>query len=74
LAQPTAGVVVGKLGNRRMIAPHEGARMNEIDPDRNLTGQEARQGRIVGRGRVRLILITSLVLVIVGFVVAWMMV
>ena len=48
--------------------------MSDLDPNRNLSGQEARQGRIVGRGRIRGILITSLILVVIGFAVAWMMV
>lgn len=46
--------------------------MNNIDPDRNLSGQEARQGRIIGKGRIRLILIASLILVVIGFIVAFM--
>jgi len=49
-------------------------RMTDMDPDKNLSGQEARQGRIIGRGRMRLVLITSLVLVVLGFILAWMMV
>ncbi|MBB3897721.1 hypothetical protein [Roseococcus suduntuyensis] len=48
--------------------------MSDLDPNRNLSGQEARQGRIVGNGRIRGILITSLVLVVIGFAVAWMLV
>ena len=48
--------------------------MDDPDPNRNLSGQEARQGRIIGRGRMRLVLFTSLVLVVLAFVLAWMMV
>ncbi len=48
--------------------------MDDMDPNRNLSGQEARQGRVIGRGRMRLVLIASLVLVVLAFVLVWMMV
>lgn len=45
--------------------------MNEIDPNKNLSGQEARQGKTLGV--MRWVLLASLILVVLGFILARML-
>jgi hypothetical protein len=42
--------------------------MAKLDPDKNLSGQEARQGRTLGV--MRWVLLASLILVVLGFILA----
>jgi hypothetical protein len=42
--------------------------MSNLDPKKNLDGQDARQGRITGH--MRYVLLFSLILVVLGFIVA----
>lgn len=42
--------------------------MTELDPKKNLSGQDARQGRITGH--MRYVLLGSLILVVLGLILA----